>query len=132
MVCYYRCDERLASGLRSSYTVGQVMAARTKSRVTPEYKTKYRVKNWPERWSRSGAALLAEVTHRAEGRRIVVGAGQDRARHLAARKPHVHRRAGAHTVERHRSFYTNPMYTLLKEHNPTDVNDNLVEVPWPE
>lgn len=27
--------------------VGQVMAARTKSKVTPKYKTKYRVKNWP-------------------------------------------------------------------------------------
>jgi hypothetical protein len=28
-------------------TVDQVMAARTKSRVTPKYRTKYRVKNWP-------------------------------------------------------------------------------------
>ena len=28
-------------------TVEQVMAARTKSKVTPKYKTKYRVKNWP-------------------------------------------------------------------------------------
>ncbi len=28
-------------------TVDQVMAARTKSKVTPKYKTKYRVKNWP-------------------------------------------------------------------------------------
>ncbi len=27
--------------------VGQVMAARTKSKVTPKYKTKYRVRNWP-------------------------------------------------------------------------------------
>ena len=24
------------------------MAARTKSKITPKYKTKYRVKNWPE------------------------------------------------------------------------------------
>ena len=28
-------------------TIDQVMAARTKSRVTPKYKTNYRVKNWP-------------------------------------------------------------------------------------
>ena len=28
-------------------TVDRVMAARTKSKVTPKYKTKYRVKNWP-------------------------------------------------------------------------------------
>jgi len=26
------------------------MAARTKSKVTPKYKTKYRVRNWAGRW----------------------------------------------------------------------------------
>ena len=28
-------------------TIDQVVAARTKGKVTPKYKTKYRVKNWP-------------------------------------------------------------------------------------
>jgi hypothetical protein len=43
------------------------MAARTKSKVTPKYKTKYRVKNWPTYEAalrRRGRARIARIGRR--------------------------------------------------------------------